>query len=98
MGGEPKQKNNPKGFNIRNLPKCQAIAKHAGRRCRQIAMKGKRVCYYHGGKSTGPPRGSQNALKQGLYTREAMEQRRQVREILTLCSKTIEQIDKKATE
>jgi len=36
----------------------------------------------HGGKSTGPPKGSQNALKHGLYTKEAIEKRRQIRELI----------------
>jgi hypothetical protein len=30
-------------------------------------MQGKTVCYIHGGKSNGAPKGSHNALKHGLY-------------------------------
>jgi len=33
---------------------CQAISKRTEQQCRAPAMKGKRVCMTHGGKSTGP--------------------------------------------
>jgi glucans biosynthesis protein len=37
----------------------------------------------HGGApGSGAPPGNKNALKSGLFTREAMEERRQVRELL----------------
>jgi len=35
-----------------------------------------------GGPCSGAPKGNQNALKDGLYTREAREERRRVRELL----------------
>jgi len=31
-------------------------------------------CRLHGGKSPGPPKGNQNALKHGYYTRDAIAQ------------------------
>ncbi|WP_439670788.1 HGGxSTG domain-containing protein [Cupriavidus necator] len=33
---------------------CAAKSKRSGGQCRQPAMKGKRVCRFHGGLSTGP--------------------------------------------
>jgi glucans biosynthesis protein len=37
----------------------------------------------HGGApGSGAPRGNKNALKHGLYTREAITQRRQVRDMI----------------
>jgi hypothetical protein len=37
----------------------------------------------HGGApGSGPPRGNKNALKHGRYTREALEERRQLRALL----------------
>ncbi len=44
---------------------CGAKTRKGGR-CKQKPMKNGR-CYLHGGKSTGPPKGSQNALKTGEY-------------------------------
>ncbi|TAL18534.1 hypothetical protein EPN96_01865 [bacterium] len=46
------------------------------------AIRGKKRCRLHGGKSTGPPKGNKNALRHGLYTREAKERRKKERKIL----------------
>ncbi|MDR2745727.1 MAG: hypothetical protein LBB66_11145, partial [Desulfovibrio sp.] len=46
-------------------PQCAAKCKGTGERCKLKAEPGKRVCRFHGGKSTGPPKGSRNALKTG---------------------------------
>ena len=34
--------------------RCQAMSKRTKKQCRSPAMRGKRVCDIHGGKSTGP--------------------------------------------
>lgn len=64
-----------------NAPRCGAKTKrNNGKPCKAPAMKNGR-CRLHGGKSTGPktPEGklkSANAnLKQGHYTKEAIEER-----------------------
>ena len=33
---------------------CQALSKRSKSQCKNAALKGKRVCRFHGGKSTGP--------------------------------------------
>ena len=33
---------------------CQALSKRSKLQCKNAALKGKRVCRYHGAKSTGP--------------------------------------------
>ena len=35
-------------------PRCQALSKRSQMQCRKAALKRKRVCMFHGGKSTGP--------------------------------------------
>ena len=35
-------------------PRCQALSKRSKLQCKKAALKGKRVCMFHGGKSTGP--------------------------------------------
>jgi hypothetical protein len=35
-------------------PRCQAMSKRRKRQCGKAALSGKRVCMFHGGKSTGP--------------------------------------------
>ena len=74
------------------LPRCQAKCKKTGNRCRQPAMKNKRVCRYHGGKSPGAPKGNQNSLKHGLYTAKAIEDRKLIRKIISDSKEIIEMI------
>jgi hypothetical protein len=35
-------------------PRCQALSKRSKVQCKKAALTGKRVCMFHGGKSTGP--------------------------------------------
>jgi hypothetical protein len=35
-------------------PRCQALSRRSQLQCKKPALKGKRVCGFHGGKSTGP--------------------------------------------
>ena len=57
--------------------RCSAQSKRTKLRCGAPAMKGKRVCRTHGGKSTGPKteQGKANSakanLKHGKYTKQA---------------------------
>ena len=37
-----------------HAPRCQALSKRSQMQCRKAALKRKRVCMFHGGKSTGP--------------------------------------------
>jgi uncharacterized protein YjcR len=51
--------------------------------CRSPAVCGKKRCRMHGGApGSGAPRGNKNALKHGLYTREAIDERRQLRALM----------------
>ena len=58
------------GFDLNTLPRCQAVAKSFGRRCRNPAMKGSDLCCVHAGlKKPGAKMGNQNAFKHGLYSK-----------------------------
>lgn len=85
-------KNGNKPIDLRTLPKCRAKAKSTGNRCRNPAMKGKRVCYIHGGRSNGPPLGNQNSLKHGFYKAESIEYRRMTYELLRKSKDLISEI------
>ena len=69
---------------FRDMQKCQAKAKSTGQRCKNVAMKGKRVCYLHGGKSTGAKtaegkRQSKYArLQHGDYSEQVKQNRRKL--------------------
>jgi hypothetical protein len=83
---------------IRSLPKCKARSKSTGVRCGNIAMKGKRVCHLHGGKSPGAPRGNKNALKNGRYASGAIVERKSVRSITKRLLATISAITNMAEQ
>jgi len=53
---------------------CTAQSKQTRERCKKKAEPGKDKCKFHGGKSTGPPLGSKNALTHGAYETIWMDQ------------------------
>lgn len=54
-----------------------------GTSCQAPAVQGKRRCRMHGGAAgSGAPKGNRNAVKHGLYTREAIEDRRRLRDLM----------------
>lgn len=55
--------------------KCGAKTR-AGGRCQQAGMPKNGRCRYHGGLSTGPSKGSQNALTHGIYAKHLTEDER----------------------
>jgi len=83
---------------LRLLPRCQAKAKSTGKRCGNPAMKGKRVCYLHGGKSTGPKtkegleRSRKANWKHGHYSMEATTRRKYVNELIRKSKELIEKM------
>jgi hypothetical protein len=85
-------KNGNRPCNLALLPRCCAKSKGTGKPCGQPAMKGKRVCYYHGGKSPGAPRENKNALKSGYYTKQAVRERKYISEFISLSQEMISTI------
>ncbi|MGY3609933.1 MULTISPECIES: HGGxSTG domain-containing protein [unclassified Bradyrhizobium] len=63
-------------------PRCGAKTRSGGS-CRSPAVHGKKRCRMHGGaQGSGAPRANQNARKHGLFTRDAIAERRQIRALL----------------
>ena len=55
----------------------------SGSVCRSPAVHGKKRCRLHGGaKGSGAPRANRNARKHGLFTGDAIAERRQIRTLL----------------
>ena len=65
------------------------------RPCRAPAVNGKKRCRMHGGaKGSGAPKGNQNALKHGLYTREAIAERKALRDLIGASEATLDELGK----
>ncbi len=63
-------------------PRCSATSKRTGQRCRAPAVKGWTVCRFHGA-GGGGPKGKRNGMyKHGLYTKEAIQERRALSDLL----------------
>jgi hypothetical protein len=55
----------------------------SGRLCRSPAVRGKKRCRMHGGApGSGAPRANQNARRHGLFTRDAIAERKQIQALL----------------
>ena len=66
----------------------------AGTPCKSPAVQGKKRCRMHGGApGSGAPRDNKNAVKHGLYTREAIAQRRQLKELMKQSRKLLLEIE-----
>ena len=80
------------------LPQCTAKSKQSGIRCRNFTVKGKAVCWIHGGKSTGPitAKGRDKIrklkIKHGLYSQDAIDEQKQFRKLLLNAKETLEKV------
>ncbi len=83
-------KNGNKPFDLSTLPRCKAMSKQTGECCKQPAMANGK-CHWHGGKSSGAPVGNNNALKDGMYTAEAIEQRKFLSTLMRSCKDVLKQ-------
>jgi hypothetical protein len=62
--------------------RCDARTR-SGKPCKSPAVAGKKRCRMHGrARGSGAPYCNKNALKHGLYTREAIAERRQIRKLM----------------
>lgn len=89
-----------KPCDLRKLNRCQAKAKSKGARCGNPAMKNNRVCWIHGGKSTGPrtleglERSRKAPWKHGYYSAESVAIRRHIGKVLRESKERIREINK----
>ena len=73
-------------------PRCSANIRSGGS-CRSPAVRGKRRCRMHGGaQGSGAPRANQNACKHGLFTRDAIAERRQIQALLGDARRLLEEM------
>ena len=73
-------------------PRCGAKTRCGGA-CRSPAVSGKKRCRMHGGAlGSGAPKANQNARKHGLFTRDAIAERRQIQVLLGDARKLLEEM------
>jgi uncharacterized protein YjcR len=73
-------------------PRCGARTRSGGA-CRAPAVHGKKRCRMHGGAAgSGAPKANRNARKHGLFTRDAIEERRRMRALLDEAEKLLEEM------
>jgi uncharacterized protein YjcR len=66
----------------------------SGKPCVAAAVRGKKRCWMHGGApGSGAPRGNKNALKHGLYTRDTIEERRQLQALMRQVRRLVQEIE-----
>ena len=67
-------------------PRCGAKTRSGGA-CRSPAVHGKRRCRMH-----GAPKANQNARKHGLFTKDAIAERRQIQALLGEARRLLEEM------
>jgi len=73
-------------------PRCGARTR-SGAACGAPAVHGKKRCRMHGGAAgSGAQRANQNARKHGLFTRDAIAERREMRALLGEARKLLEEM------
>jgi hypothetical protein len=82
-GPNPVERSTRESLPLRVAPRCLARTR-SGTRCQKPAAKGKKRCRLHGGaEGSGAPRGNRNgSYRHGLYTREAIAERKMMRALI----------------
>ena len=76
-------------YPFQKSPRCTATSKRTRKPCQAPAVRGWTVCRFHGAGS-GAPKGKRNgAYKDGLHTKEAVEDRCEVRALLKQAHDTL---------
>jgi len=72
--------------------RCGAKTRSGGT-CRSPTVRGKKRCRMHGGaQGSGAPRSNQNARKHGLFTRDAIAERKQIQALLGDARKLLQEM------
>jgi len=77
---------------MQTSPRCDAKTR-SGKACRSPAIRGKRRCRMHGGPvKSGAPRGNRNAHKHGLFSGDAIAERKQIQALLSGARKLLQEM------
>lgn len=76
-------------YAFQTAPRCTATSKRTGKPCQAPAVRGWSVCRFHGARGGGP-RGKRNGMyRHGQFTREALEERQIVSDLIRRARKSI---------
>lgn len=77
-------------YAFQSAPRCTATSKRTRKPCQAPAVRGWAVCRFHGARG-GAPKGKANgAYRHGLFTVEAVEERRWMRQLLDEVSEMVD--------
>ena len=80
-------------YGFEKAPRCTATSKRTGLPCRAPAVRGWRVCRFHGARG-GAPKGPLNGqFRHGLYTAEAIHARKQIQKALAAAHQTLKELE-----
>jgi hypothetical protein len=77
-------------YPFQKSPRCSATSKRTRRPCQAPAVRGYRVCRFHGARGGAPKGGANGAYKHGLFTAEAMQERRLLQQLLAQCRNSVQ--------
>jgi hypothetical protein len=77
-------------YSFQLAPRCSATSKRTRQRCKAPAVRGCRVCRFHGARGGGPTGEANGRYKHGLLTAEAMAEWRFIRDILRESRKALQ--------
>jgi hypothetical protein len=69
-------------FSFQKAPRCTARSKRTGEQCKSPAVRGYTVCRFHGAGGGGPKGERNGRFRHGLFTAEALLERRRVNILL----------------
>ncbi len=77
-------------YAFQKAPRCSARSKRTCQPCRAPAVNGWTVCRFHGAGGGGPKGKRNGTYKHGLYTNEAIKERRALSALLRASRKSLD--------
>ena len=71
-----------KRYSFQSAPRCSATSKRTRQRCQAPAVRGYKVCRFHGARGGAPSGQANGRYKHGLFSAEAENELRLIRHIL----------------
>ena len=78
-----------RAYAFQKARRCSATSKRTRERCKAPAVRRWKVCRFHGARGGGPTGKRNGMFKHGLYTKEAVKERRLLRELLRQSRRTL---------